>query len=236
MNKILFSLVASFILLLSGCGSSTPAASERILFVYDISNSARDWVQTQVSATNAWFKNSETSDAQVSAIVIDAFGGTDNCQRPVDEPVNGEPGNNDLVRKMERDKKVSQVSQRVNDWLNCELESNQNSGSDLALAEFQGYDRVVIFSDGLLRVKSDDMDVYSLITSNSDVTTSAESVGGNYLEQGVDLRSTKIELWGLGYRKNLSAIEAERLKSFWRTLLVNLNVVDDDIFINTNLP
>lgn len=228
-------LLATFAMLLGGCGSSS-AESQKILFVYDISNSAREWVQSQVNASTSWLRNQGDVDAEISAIVIDAYGGTDNCQRPVNELVNGEPGNNDITRKLERDKKISQVNQRVSTWLGCELESNRSSGSDLALAEFQGYQTIVIFSDGLLKVKSDNVDIYSLVTSENDYESSAKQISSRYSSQGVSLQSTRIELWGLGFQKNLSATQADRLKSFWSLLLTDLNVAPGDITMSSNLP
>jgi len=236
MKKSLTIIFVFCSLLLSACGSNTIAQPEKILFVYDISNSARDWVQSQITATNTWLKTSDTENAQVSGIVIDAYGGTDNCRRPVDETVNGEPGNNETTQKIERDKKVSQVIQRVGDWLGCELEASLASGSDLAIREFQGYDRVVIFSDGLLKVKTDNLDIFALINSDSDHIEVAKTVSDSYSQKGVNLSSTRFELWGLGYRKDLSATQASKLADFWTVLLTNLNVSAGDIYTNSNLP
>lgn len=171
---------------LTGCGS-TSTETQKVLFVYDISNSAREWVQSQVNSTTSWLRTQGDVDAEVSAIVIDAYGGTDNCQRPVAEPVNGEPGNNDITKKLERDKKISRVSQRVSSWLSCELDQNLSAGSDLALTEFQGYQTVVIFSDGLLKVKSDNIDMFNLITSDVDLKSSAMQISEPYSRQGVSL-------------------------------------------------
>lgn len=231
-----YSLFAVAILLvLSSCGSNT-ADSQKVLFVYDISNSAREWVQSQVNSTTSWLKSQGDIDVEVSAIVIDAYGGTDNCQRPVNESVNGEPGNNDITRKLERDKKISQASTRISGWLGCELENNLSAGSDLALAEFQGYQTIVIFSDGLLKVKTDNIDIYSLITSDASYESSAQQISSRYSSQGVSLQSTRIELWGLGYKKNLSATQADRLKSFWNLILTDLGVSSSDIIMSSNLP
>ena len=98
MRNLFIALLVAMSLFLNACGSNSTAQSEKILLVYDISNSAREWVQSQITATNTWLKTSDVENAQVSAIVIDAFGGTDNCRRPVDEIVNGEPGNNETTQ------------------------------------------------------------------------------------------------------------------------------------------
>lgn len=236
MRKLLTLLITVCSLSLSACSSNSVDQSEKILLVYDISNSAREWVQSQITATNTWLKTKAVENAQVSAIVIDAYGGTDNCRRPVDEIVNGDPGNNDLTRKIERDKKISQVIQRVGDWLGCELEANITSGSDLAVREFQGYNRVVIFSDGLLKVKTDNIDIYTLINSETDHTEVARALSNSYSQKGIDLASARFELWGLGYRKDLSASQADKLEEFWTVLLTNLNVSASDIYTSSNLP
>lgn len=233
-TKYLITFVAA-LSILSSCASSSTEI-QRVLFVYDISNSAREWVRSQVNSTTAWLKSQGDIDVEVSAIVIDAYGGTDNCQRPVNEPVNGEPGKNDVTRQTYRNENISQVSQRISIWLGCELENNLSAGSDIALAEFQGYQTIVIFSDGLLKVKSDNIDIYSLITSEVDYESSAQQISSRYSNQGVSLQSTRIELWGLGYKKNLSATQADRLKSFWNLILTDLDVSSSDIIMSSNLP
>ncbi|MEN9922713.1 MAG: hypothetical protein RIS09_227 [Actinomycetota bacterium] len=240
LKKIALTLATA--LLSAGCGANTVETNEtnerNILFVYDISNSAQDWIGSQVFSTNKWLESQVELEADVSVTVIDAFGGADSCTKPSTISISGADGNNEVTRASNREQQISILRTLINQWLKCESGNNNQSGSDLSITQFQGYNEVVIFTDGLLKSRDQNglLNVYDAIRTDEGPKLQAQALSDYYQKQGVNLKNTEFSIWGLGFKKNLTAIEANRLSEFWKQLIVNLGGDANMISLNVNLP
>lgn len=239
-KKIALTLATA--LLAAGCGANTVETNEtnerNILFVYDISNSAQDWLGSQVFSTNKWLESQVELEANVSVAVIDAFGGTDSCTKPSTTSVSGADGNNEVTRASNREQQISILRMLINQWLKCESDNSSQSGSDLSITQFQGYNEVVIFTDGLLKSRDQNglLNVYEAIRTDEGPKLQAQALSDYYQKQGVSLKNTEFSIWGLGFKKNLTAVEANRLSEFWKQLIINLGGDANMISLNVNLP
>ncbi len=241
MLKKLF-IVLTIAVSATACGANSVESNQTgqrtILFVYDISNSARDWLSSQVFSTNKWLESQEELEADVSVTVIDAFGGTDSCTKPSTTSISGADGNNAVTRESKREQQLSILRTLINQWLKCESDNNNLSGSDLSITQFQGYSEVVIFTDGLLKSRDQNglLNVYAAIRTDEGPKLQAQALSDYYQKQGVSLKNTDFSIWGLGFKKDLTAIEADRLSEFWKQLIVNLGGDANMISLNVNLP
>jgi hypothetical protein len=236
------SLTIAFALLATACGATAVETNEMnersVLFVYDISNSAKDWLGSQVFSTNKWLESQVELEADVSVAVIDAFGGADSCTKPSTTSISGADGNNEVTRESNREQQISILRTLINQWLKCESNNSSLSGSDLSITQFQGYDEVVIFTDGLLKSRDQNglLNVYEAIRKDEGPKLQAQALSDYYQKQGVNLENTKFSIWGLGFKKNLTAVEANRLSEFWKQLIINLGGDANMISLNVNLP
>jgi hypothetical protein len=240
LKKIIIVVVLA--ITVGACSTNTSETNEtskrNILFVYDISNSAKDWLSSQVFSTNKWLESQVELEADVSVTVIDAFGGADSCTKPSTTSISGADGNNAVTRESNREQQISILRTLINQWLKCESENNNQSGSDLSISQFQGYSEVVIFTDGLLKSRDQNglLNVYEAISNVDGAKRQADALADYYLEQGVSLENTKFSVWGLGFKKNLTAVEADRLNEFWRQLIFQLGGDANMISLNVNFP
>jgi hypothetical protein len=235
-------IVLAVIWSIAACGTNTVESNEtsqrEILFVYDISNSAQDWLSSQVFSTNRWLESQVELEADVSVTVIDAFGGADSCTKPSTTSISGAEGNNAVTRESNRVQQISILRTLINQWLRCESENNNESGSDLSISQFEGYSEVVIFTDGLLKSRDQNgvLNVYEAIRTDEGPMLQVNTLSDYYQKQGVSLKNTKFSIWGLGFKKNLTAVQADRLNEFWRQLLVDLGGDANRISLNVNFP
>lgn len=209
-----------------------PPAIERVAFVYDVSRSTTGWQTDMKWSTLHLMEDVENAEFAADFFTMDAHGGSQDCTVET-ITVSGQGGANDTVQSENRTKAMRELRTKVGGFLECEAAASTDIGTDLQLQSLVGYDRVIIMTDGFLHVKQEPVLNFGLEKLNN--LDALRTQIDEYLDASpADLDGAKVEVYGLGFRADLSSVQGNNLNEAWQYLLDEVNA--EVVVIQEKMP